>query len=87
MHGLTLFVTLFVAYLTTTTAYVWPSPQLDALESLRWDLDRHPIAPFVQPCTFFLFSVDGPSGRSNVADWVRTVSNQSHFASEESDFD
>ncbi|KAJ7860132.1 putative L-ascorbate oxidase [Mycena leptocephala] len=73
MHGLTLFVTLFVAYLTTTTAYVWPSPQLDALESLRWDLDRHPIAPFVQPCTFFLFSVDGPSGRSNVADWVRTA--------------
>ncbi|KAJ7860165.1 hypothetical protein B0H13DRAFT_2355770 [Mycena leptocephala] len=31
---------------TPSTAYIWPSPQLDTLESLRWDLDRHPIAPF-----------------------------------------
>ncbi|KAJ6526715.1 heme peroxidase [Mycena capillaripes] len=73
MHTLTLLATLLTAYLSTVNGYTWPSPQLDALESLRFDLDRHPIAGFVQPCTFFLFSVNGPSGRSNIADWVRTA--------------
>ncbi|KAJ6476619.1 putative L-ascorbate oxidase [Mycena vulgaris] len=68
--------TLFINALFATTvvnAYIWPSPQLDALESLRFELDRHQIAPFVQPCTFFLFAVNGPSGRSNAADWIRTA--------------
>ncbi|KAJ7673826.1 hypothetical protein DFH06DRAFT_1445324 [Mycena polygramma] len=68
--------TLLATFLTLTSytrAYTWPSPKLDALESLRFDIDRHPVASFVQPCTFFLFSVNGPSGRSNVADWIRTA--------------
>ncbi|KAJ6452147.1 heme peroxidase [Mycena vitilis] len=67
--------TLLATFLTFTTAYAytWPSPKLDALESLRFDIDRHPVASFVQPCSFFLFSVNGPSGRSNVADWIRTA--------------
>ncbi|KAF7368526.1 Peroxidase [Mycena venus] len=69
---LTLFINALFA-LTTVNAYIWPSPQLDALESLRFELDRHQIAPFVQPCTFFIFAVNGPSGRSNVADWIRTA--------------
>ncbi|KAF7378212.1 Peroxidase [Mycena sanguinolenta] len=69
-----LHLTLFIVLLSVAVkAYVWPSPQLDALESLRFELDRHSIASFIQPCTFFLFSVDGPSGRSNVADWIRTA--------------
>ncbi|KAJ7673937.1 heme peroxidase [Mycena polygramma] len=65
--------TLLATFLTFSNAYTWPSPKLDALESLRFDIDRHPVASFVQPCTFFLFSVNGPSGRSNVADWIRTA--------------
>ncbi|KAF7341549.1 Peroxidase [Mycena venus] len=58
--------------LGAANAYVWPSPQLDALEALRWDQDRNGITGLVQPCDFFIF---GPanSGRSNAADWIRTA--------------
>ncbi|KAJ6529194.1 heme peroxidase [Mycena vulgaris] len=61
-----------LASLATADAYVWPSPQLDALEALRWDQDRNGITGLVQPCDFFIF---GPanSGRSNAADWIRTA--------------
>ncbi|KAJ6494455.1 heme peroxidase [Mycena sanguinolenta] len=53
-------------------AYVWPSPQLDALEAMRWDQDRFLIAPLLRPCTLFIV---GPSnsGRSDAADWIRTA--------------
>ncbi|KAJ6538119.1 heme peroxidase [Mycena capillaripes] len=50
-------------------AYTWPSPQLDALESMRWD---QTFSGFVRPCDSFSF--DSPnSGRSNAADWLRTA--------------
>ncbi|KAJ7801256.1 heme peroxidase [Mycena olivaceomarginata] len=61
-------------------AYVWPSPKLDALESLRFNQDGHnsgAITVFIEPCGRYLF--DGPNvltsktGRSDVADWVRTA--------------
>ncbi|KAJ7287100.1 heme peroxidase [Mycena rebaudengoi] len=66
-----------VAYLATASAYVWPSPQLDALESLRWDQAGHNVQPFVtfvEPCNPFLFKPHQGSGRSDLADWIRTVS-------------
>ncbi|KAJ6596113.1 heme peroxidase [Mycena sp. CBHHK59/15] len=58
--------------LASVQAYVWPSPQLDALEAMRWDQNRFGIAPLITPCTLFIF---GPanSGRSNAADWIRTA--------------
>ncbi|KAF7340537.1 Peroxidase [Mycena sanguinolenta] len=63
-----------LAFLAATRAYVWPSPQLDALESARFDqsgFNANPMSGFVQPCNFFLF---GPNtGRSDAADWIRTA--------------
>ncbi|KAF7369579.1 Peroxidase [Mycena venus] len=58
--------------LASVQAYVWPSPQLDALEAMRWDQNRFGIAPLIRPCDLFIF---GPanSGRSNAADWIRTA--------------
>ncbi|KAJ6541345.1 hypothetical protein B0H19DRAFT_1268363 [Mycena capillaripes] len=56
----------------TANAYIWPSPQLDALEALRWDQDRNLITGFIQPCVFDIFAADN-SGRSNAADWIRTA--------------
>ncbi|KAJ6540857.1 heme peroxidase [Mycena vulgaris] len=54
--------------------YVWPSPQLDALEALRFDQQGHNaalIAPFLEPCDAY---VSGTStGQSNAADWIRTA--------------
>ncbi|KAJ7927771.1 heme peroxidase [Mycena leptocephala] len=61
------------AYFATVTAYIWPSPQLDALEALRFE---QPFANFIQPCNLFSFDAQGSgsrSGRSNAADWIRTV--------------
>ncbi|KAJ7364684.1 heme peroxidase, partial [Mycena albidolilacea] len=54
-------------------AYVWPSPQLDALEAQRWDQDDKfsGLAGFIEPCDFFTFG-DG-TGRANTADWIRTA--------------
>ncbi|KAF7355820.1 Peroxidase [Mycena venus] len=46
MIGLALF-----GLLGTTHAYIWPSPKLDALESLRFDLDKHALAAFLRPYT------------------------------------
>ncbi|KAJ7887189.1 heme peroxidase [Mycena leptocephala] len=45
--------TLF-AYLVTAHAYLWPSPELDALESTRFELDQGLIARFVTPCDSFI---------------------------------
>jgi hypothetical protein len=63
---------LVLTSLSSVRAYIWPSPQLDALEAMRWDQNRFGIAPLIKPCDVFFF---GPanSGRSNVADWIRTV--------------
>jgi hypothetical protein len=55
-------------------AYLWPSPELDALESVRFELDQGLIARFVTPCDSFIkVQGTGHTGRFNVADWIRTV--------------
>ncbi|KAF7351670.1 Peroxidase [Mycena sanguinolenta] len=67
--------------LAPAIAYTWPSPQLDALEAIRYDqvgfntIDTT-LSSFVQPCNLYLFdSVAGglKSGRSDAADWIRTA--------------
>ncbi|KAJ7877785.1 heme peroxidase [Mycena leptocephala] len=60
--------TLF-ALLATTNAYIWPSPQLDALDEMRFEQS---LASFVRPCDLFIFD-NSHSGRSDAADWVRTA--------------
>ncbi|KAJ7658392.1 heme peroxidase [Mycena polygramma] len=61
----------------SASAYVWPSPQLDALESVRWDqagTNSHGIAGFITPCDSFISGTSSNhTGRSNVPDWIRTV--------------
>jgi hypothetical protein len=57
------------ALVATTNAYIWPSPQLDELDAMRFE---QPLAAFVRPCDLFLFD-SGHSGRSDTADWIRTV--------------
>ncbi|KAJ7799099.1 putative L-ascorbate oxidase [Mycena olivaceomarginata] len=72
----TLAVLLAFSFQVTVNAYIWPSPQLDALESARFDQKGHNagrIAGFIQPCdVFFLGGLDS-TGRSNVGDWLRTA--------------
>ncbi|KAJ7473684.1 heme peroxidase [Mycena galericulata] len=58
----------------SANAYIWPSPQLDALESARFDqqgFNSGPLGSFIQPCDQFLFAEN--SGRADVADWIRTA--------------
>ncbi|KAK7053581.1 peroxidase [Favolaschia claudopus] len=53
-------------------AYTWPSPQLDALEQVRWE--QIGLTAFLQPCNTFSFDPQrARSGRSNAADWIRTA--------------
>lgn len=57
-------------------AYTWPSPQLDELESLHYDQGGYNahgsiFVGGVTPCTLFLFG--NTPGRSNAAEWIRTV--------------
>ncbi|KAJ7082842.1 heme peroxidase [Mycena belliarum] len=63
----------FLALAGTAAAYVWPSPQLDALEAERWDQDDKfsGLRGFIKPCDFYTFG-DG-TGRANTADWIRTA--------------
>ncbi|KAJ7611543.1 heme peroxidase [Mycena polygramma] len=70
MLGLTLLI-----YATAATAYVWPSPKLDALEAMRWDQDTTGFTAFFQPCNSFIFgNANGtPTGRANAPDWIRTA--------------
>ncbi|KAF7343082.1 Peroxidase [Mycena venus] len=67
----------FLVYLLTVRAYVWPSPQLEALDGLRFGMASHDdggLSVFMQPCdTFFFANGTGRSGRANAADWVRTA--------------
>lgn len=65
------------ASITLSAAYVWPNPMLDELESLHYDQRGYKnygssIALGVDPCSKFLFG--RTPGRSNAADWIRTVS-------------
>ncbi|KAJ7193714.1 heme peroxidase [Mycena pura] len=68
-----------LAFLGIADAYVWPSPQLDALEAVRFDqlgfntLSATTLASFIQPCDQFTFPPSSNSGRSNAADWIRTA--------------
>ncbi|KAJ7929869.1 heme peroxidase, partial [Mycena leptocephala] len=69
-----------LAFIATAQASVWPSPQLDALEAVRFDqlgfnMLTATLATFVQPCNLFLLDPTiGPnSGRSDAADWIRTA--------------
>ncbi|KAJ7311512.1 heme peroxidase [Mycena albidolilacea] len=62
----------------TAHAYLWPSPMLDELESLLFEITPGTtgIASFIQPCDTFTFAPTGSrgsSGRSNAADWIRTA--------------
>jgi hypothetical protein len=65
-----------VALSAATRAYIWPNPQLDALESLRYDQYGYnrvgTIIGGLTPCTT-AFSFDNQQGRSNAADWIRNV--------------
>ena len=61
------------------SAYTWPSPQLDELESLLYDQhgfnERGILAGALSPCNTFGFG--NIVNRSNAADWIRTVRNAS----------
>jgi hypothetical protein len=57
------------ALLATTNAYIWPSPQLEAIDEMRFEQ----LPPdFINPCDLFIFD-GGNSGRADSADWIRTV--------------
>ncbi|KAJ6473767.1 heme peroxidase [Mycena sanguinolenta] len=67
-----------LTYFATAHAYLWPSPMLDELESLLYEITPGTtgIASFVQPCDTFTPASTGNSGstgRSNAADWIRTA--------------
>ncbi|KAF8145365.1 hypothetical protein K438DRAFT_1782007 [Mycena galopus ATCC 62051] len=57
------------AYLTVASAYIWPSPQFGALESLRFDQNEHSLLGFIAPCTTDNFKPPN-SGRSDAADSI-----------------
>ncbi|KAJ7188844.1 heme peroxidase [Mycena filopes] len=59
-------------FATSATAYIWPSPRLDALELFRWDQEKSGLLGVIQPCNFFLFDGGSSSGRSDASDWIRT---------------
>ena len=66
---------MLLALLGPASAYVWPNPKLDALESLIYDqtgFNIKAIANQVTPCSSFSFG--DTVNRSNAADWIRTVS-------------
>ncbi|KAF8175627.1 heme peroxidase [Mycena galopus ATCC 62051] len=70
-------------FFAAATAWVFPNPQLDALDALRWDQNgfNSPnfgqnaagFATFLQPCSSFFVDTTGLSGRSDAADWIRTA--------------
>lgn len=61
---------------TVSHAYVWPNPQLDALEHLRYDghgyKSINDILYPLTPCSKS-FPYRRIEGRSNAADWIRNV--------------
>ncbi|KAF8126229.1 heme peroxidase [Mycena galopus ATCC 62051] len=66
-----------VSLVAIANAYVWPSPQLDALESARFVQEGFDAGAFtlaIQPCDSFLFAAPGNStGRTDASDWIRTA--------------
>ncbi|KAF8178781.1 hypothetical protein K438DRAFT_1769238 [Mycena galopus ATCC 62051] len=61
----------FLTNLVSASTYIWPSPQLDARESLRFDLDQHALLGFIVPCDQYSLA-NANSARYNRADWIRT---------------
>lgn len=61
--------------IVSVSAYTWPDPQLDELESLLYDQhgfnERGILAGALDPCTLFNFG--DTVNRSNAADWIRAV--------------
>ncbi|KAJ6544469.1 heme peroxidase [Mycena capillaripes] len=65
-----------LTWLVAVNAYVWPSPKLDALDAARFDqagFRAHGIAPFITPCSLFVFGPPNTTGRTDAADWIRAV--------------
>jgi hypothetical protein len=66
-----------VAISAVTHAYIWPNPQLDALERLRYDqYGYNRVAVIYQditPCTTSFSPGRDTLGRSNAADWIRNA--------------
>jgi hypothetical protein len=65
-----------LAAVPAVVGYSWPNPGMDALESLRYDQGGPAgsiLSAFVIPCNQFIHDGAGPSGRTNAADWLRTV--------------
>ncbi|KAJ6452488.1 heme peroxidase [Mycena sanguinolenta] len=61
-------------FLATVRRYIWPTPQLDELESARFDqkgFNANALSGFLQSCNSFIFGSN--TGRSNAADWLRTA--------------
>ncbi|KAJ7346172.1 heme peroxidase [Mycena albidolilacea] len=66
------------ASLATANAYLWPSPQLDELESLRFEMDDFPslrilVSSLIRPCDRTLRGLTNLSGIANAADLIRTA--------------
>ncbi|TCD64647.1 hypothetical protein EIP91_003807 [Steccherinum ochraceum] len=72
------YILFLVAVATTpTTAYTWPNPKLDELESLLYDRQghnaRYPAAGLSPTCTTFSPSPDDASYPVNVGDWNTNI--------------
>ncbi|KAJ7225026.1 heme peroxidase [Mycena rebaudengoi] len=71
-----MFTPLLFHFFATATAWVYPNPQLEALDTLRWDqtgFNSPGLTQFLGPCNSFIFDSTRKSGRSNAADWIRTA--------------
>ncbi|RPD56155.1 heme peroxidase [Lentinus tigrinus ALCF2SS1-7] len=67
-------------FLSLVSAYTWPDPKLDELESQIYDLFGYNFNAFpgfptaVNPCTLDFFDTGAANkNRSNAADWIRTA--------------
>ncbi|KAJ7742603.1 heme peroxidase [Mycena metata] len=65
---------LFVYAATSASAYVWPgTPQLNALEALRWQGNTNGMTTFASNANCTAFVGGTKTGRTNAADWIRTA--------------
>ncbi|KAI0718229.1 heme peroxidase [Cerioporus squamosus] len=68
-------------FISVVSAYIWPDPLRDALESQIYDLFGYNANFFpgfqtgVVPCNVYFFHAGSPgtANRSNAADWIRTA--------------
>ncbi|KAJ7023477.1 heme peroxidase [Mycena alexandri] len=59
---------------TSASAYVWPgTPQLNALEALRWQGNTNGMTTFASTANCTAFLRDSNTGQTNAADWIRTA--------------